>query len=364
MVLFIVVPALLSLIFNQYAEVDVGSIVVIICYAIIANIVIRFDSGKDFSNFMLLLSVSLLFSILIAFQIISEISLLNISVLVAERRAALGIDSLLHPNFIGLVCMVMAITALGTGRPRLAGALFFTAVFISWIVSSRAAILGIAAAAFIAVFLKLLMSRPRNPDQVILLTSAFFLLLTAGVMFAHSQAVDFVLEDVLLVYDDARGLQSGFSDRTVIWNTALDLWLQNPIFGVGFGQHVERMQIETYAHNMVLVLLSETGLVGLVGFILFSLVTLANGFRLIADGNTHAGRFVIMVLIVYWVYGIFEGRAVSAGNPLSALFFLISFASTQALLRRAPPSFRQARRHSGSGDVSGGAIPVKNGRAP
>jgi O-antigen ligase len=159
------------------------------------------------------------------------------------------------------------------------------------------------------------------------LAAGAVLLLLAAVF--GSQVGDVVSRDVLLLDDDYRGLDTGFSGRTEVWQEAWAQWLSHPVFGLGFLRDLEEGGVEDMnrAHSLPLTLLSETGLVGFAGFLGFSLWGLRNGMRLGRGGNVAAGSTIITAVSVYWIYGIFEGLAINVGNPLSALFFLVVFAS-------------------------------------
>lgn len=64
-----------------------------------------------------------------------------------------------------------------------------------------------------------------------------------------------------------------FSERDVLYQVAFENWLQHPMFGSGLGtfflqEHVIGEQAAAYPHNIFLELLTETGLVGMIGLVI------------------------------------------------------------------------------------------------
>jgi putative inorganic carbon (hco3(-)) transporter len=79
-----------------------------------------------------------------------------------------------------------------------------------------------------------------------------------------------VQERVLMTYDkNEQQLDTSAQDRVVLWNDAMDLFRQNPVFGSGFDtyQWQHRVGIYTDTHNYFLKVLVETGVVGLMLFL-------------------------------------------------------------------------------------------------
>ncbi len=153
--------------------------------------------------------------------------------------------------------------------------------------------------------------------------------------FKIDDIIEFILDNILLVNDDLRGLDTGASGRIDLWRKALDIWLDNPLFGVGYEQAVFYIGFGLGAHNMILELLADLGAFGLICFLLFSILAARNALVLWRTGQRLMASAVAVMLIVYYAYGLFEGRAINVGNPLSSCFFLITFASC-GTLRQLP----------------------------
>ena len=78
----------------------------------------------------------------------------------------------------------------------------------------------------------------------------------------------------------------GLSGRSVIWQVAIDVWKQNPVFGYGpklwdpvFRQSIG-MNFAFHAHNQLLQSLSASGTVGVIGFFAYVLTLLYYATRL------------------------------------------------------------------------------------
>lgn len=345
-------PILLSIIANAPDDIRMEPLVIILCYAALSQILFRPNDQSSVPKFFFVVGLVHVITTILTCYFTIDPGFLSIRGLLVERRAAFINYEVMHPNFIGLLCVVIALASVGLQRIWVRVALIGFAVLVAWIVSSRASMLGIAAAVAGPFLCHLLMLRYSGRRAV---AQTFLILLAgagAGVVLSNSPLADFFSNDVLLIHDNFRGIDSGFSERIEIWNAAIELWRQSPIFGVGFGQHIDLLQFDTYAHNMALVLLSETGVLGLLGFIVFSSIALANGIGLLAQGNRTLGVYVVTSVLVYWAYGIFEGKAISAGNPLSAVFFLLCFASTQFSRQRVQRPVLAARVPPGPMAVS------------
>jgi hypothetical protein len=68
--------------------------------------------------------------------------------------------------------------------------------------------------------------------------------------------------------------------------------------------------------------------VGLIGFVVYCLWCFRQAYNANKLGYHFAAWTIMTVIVTYWAYGIFEGRAINAGNPLSACFFLLTLASS------------------------------------
>jgi O-antigen ligase len=317
-------PVVLSTLANPSGESHLANILVLGCYALLGPIILHAPTDATYRSFFPKLGLMVTVASVVSIILAADSSL---DTLLSSQREGLDFTDInLHPNYIGLLSVVIALSVCGVRSEviRIVGTV--VALVLTWPVSSRAGALGVLVA-YACPFLcrrfapASAVDRPRN--KMVLVVAGIGLVL--AVLVFHSHVIGFISNDVLLLDDDNRGLQSGFSERTELWEAAYELWRSHPIFGVGYGQGLEEMGFGLYAHNLVLVLLSETGMVGFLGFVVFSLLCLRNGIRLLRRGELTQATYLLTGLAVYWAYGIFEGRAISAGNPLSVAFFTLAF---------------------------------------
>jgi len=338
MLMLLILPFIPSIYMN-IDDIEASTVVglaVVVCYAVLGMVLLSPESEASYRTFAALGAVTLAVTTVLALNIDLQLNLgsgldHDLSVLddlLVQRRSGLYFTADgLHPNIYGLFALVVALLAVGLPFRAAQGVLLALALGVTWIASSRAAMLGIVVAVFTYALCSYRAFARRSPEHA---RTAILLLLFGAVLVAlaaRSAITDFVLDDVLLADNADRGLDSGFSGRTVIWQAAVELWLTSPVFGVGYGQQVERLGLDLYSHNLVLTLLIEGGVFALAGFTFFSWVCLRNGLRLMAAGYHTAGTMVVTVIVVYWIYGIFEGHGVNVGNPLSVVFFLVCFSS-------------------------------------
>jgi O-antigen ligase len=323
----LLVPVMLSTVLNQPETVPLENIGMVLFYAILGLSLFDARRPGSFVGFFCLVAAAQLLVMPWLFSEAALVELSDLAAIVQLRRDAFDFEGIdLHPNTIGMLCVILVLAAVRLpGRGLRVGLVGF-AVVISWLMSSRASLLAIVIIGVSVLGCRLLDFKlrglPRSRNTVLMMLAG----LAAVALLAYTNA-DFLFHDVLLLDDDERGIGTGFTGRLEIWQAAYELWRENFFFGVGYGQHVEQMGLGIYAHNMMLVLLSELGLFGLAGFGLFSILCLRNGVRLMQAGAVGPATYIITVIVSYWGYGLFEGKAVSAGNPISAIYFLCCFAS-------------------------------------
>jgi len=133
------------------------------------------------------------------------------------------------------------------------------------------------------------------------------------------EAIRYISSDILLLHSTDRGIDSGFSGRTGVWVSTIDIWLKSPLTGVGFRQHERFLPDLAAGHNAYLAMLADTGVLGFIVYLVLLVGSLVAAWG-IRDQRT--GRFAVAIIVGYWVIGFFDRRAINSGNPYS-LFFLI-----------------------------------------
>ncbi|MGE6203828.1 O-antigen ligase family protein [Guptibacillus hwajinpoensis] len=126
--------------------------------------------------------------------------------------------------------------------------------------------------------------------------------------------------------------QSDFTNgREYLWNTSLEIFAQNPLFGVGAATIIKHIQ--DMSHNIYIQLLAEMGVLGFTVFILGVLIsfviTIRETKKYIKNDKTqyhtkmHLG-FSIYMQTYFLLYGFF-------GNPLYGIVFLATYMQSIAL---------------------------------
>lgn len=239
----------------------------------------------------------------------------------------------LQPNNWGLMGLTVCLGAFARKPGLLAIASFVIGGATILEASSREHILALAVVLLVVAALQLQgMNRSR---LIAILVGACVILIAAAVLLDPYiiDAIEYVRSDVLLVDSPDRGLSSGFTGRSEIWAATIDLWLKSPILGVGFRQHEQFLLTIVSAHNAYLAMLADTGLLGLVVYLVLQIYSLFASWG-IQDQRTR--RFVIAVIVGYVIIGFFDRRTINGGNPYS-LFFLMccSVAMADQSLRKA-----------------------------
>jgi putative inorganic carbon (HCO3(-)) transporter len=90
-----------------------------------------------------------------------------------------------------------------------------------------------------------------------------------------------VQERVLTTYEDGK-IESSANERVTIWQDAVTLVPQNPILGTGFDTYrfIGRVEEYTDTHNLYLKLLVETGIPGLILFLVLMGTSLSLAYKL------------------------------------------------------------------------------------
>ncbi|GAB4160303.1 MAG: hypothetical protein Fur0037_27220 [Planctomycetota bacterium] len=144
-------------------------------------------------------------------------------------------------------------------------------------------------------------------------------------------------ELVLNRFDSTQVFESvAYAERQQAWSSAIDLFLEHPLAGVGPGAFAEQagFQGRVYPHNLVLEVLAEFGLSGAVCLllmlapVLWSTATLALGI----ERRTEARVFAAGLLL----FGLIGAMAVGDLIRNHFVFFAIGMAATSTAATRRP----------------------------
>jgi O-antigen ligase len=237
-----------------------------------------------------------------------------------------------HPNLIGLIMLSQSLGAAFVRQRWIRYPSLFVFGFVALTVQSRNAM---ALIGLIVLFRLgadfILTSRSRGVLGVV----SPVLFVAAGVAALASTKV---LSAAFLLSDPNRGLGTGFTGRNEAWQQTYEIFLQYPIFGCGVGQHVYVGNLIAYGHSMYLILLAEDGIVGTVAFVLFTLGAVVFFLRTALRSREADFTPILFatVILIYYGYGVFEGRAINVGNALSQIFFISVGAGLRTMFAAEP----------------------------
>ena len=234
----------------------------------------------------------------------------------------------IHANFWGEIAASVGVAAFALKRRPLVVICWAIVLVTLFNTSSRGSMVSLFAGAVVAGAVWFVEVRKKN---LVLTFSAIIGCLFGLVLVLDLLPADFgkfVFQDVLRLEDEGRGLDSGMSGRAEAWSETLEIWMANPIFGVGFRQHEDLVKSASSAHNAYLAMLADTGLFGLIAYVLLISFSLWEAWR---QQMPIRARIVLLAVVAsYAVLGVFERRALNAGNPYSILFVICCFYSLRA----------------------------------
>lgn len=171
----------------------------------------------------------------------------------------------------------------------------------------------------------------------------FTLMLLAIVLALGGWGALSVESEAIVSRDDTTSLRT-LTGRTQVWNVTLRVWRENPVFGYGPNLWSGAMQTRyvgvlgwrvAHAHNQILQILGEAGLIGGVTFLFYVLVLLAAAVR---HGGVTGGASLALVMILL-LRGITEVPIRMGTGPDGAfLLHMITFVTLVQLARGGMPN--------------------------
>lgn len=238
----------------------------------------------------------------------------------------------LEPNNWGLMGLTLCLAALARKLGPVAVASFAVGVYTILLASSREHLVALVGVLLVLVVLRL-RTLSRSRLYTALVGSCVALGLAAVLLDPYIlDALRYFNHDILLLDSPNRGVDSGFTGRTYIWSAAVDLWMKSPLLGVGFRQH-EQFLGGLPAHNAYLAMLADTGVLGLIVYLVLQIGSLIASWRI---EDERIRRFIMTSIVGYIIIGFFDRRTINSGNPYG-LFFLMccAFALADRSLRKA-----------------------------
>jgi hypothetical protein len=238
-----------------------------------------------------------------------------------------------HPNYLGVASYGILMCALAMPSRIFAGALVAVNLLVIVDTQSRSALGAALVGLLVYVFLNAIRIRSMK---------AAFALATGAVacgvvLVSYYDTLQEWFATLFFLNDRYRGLGTGFTGRVGAWQEAIELFQDNPVFGVGFRMHERYMTLAVSAHNGYLSLLAEVGAVGSIA--LFGL-TAVLCWRLLRRALTGDRIAIVGVSFVagYLFIAAFERLFLNMGNPTSILAWLFLLVPAKAARPVRAPS--------------------------
>jgi O-antigen ligase len=234
--------------------------------------------------------------------------------------------NILNPNTIGLVSVSVLLAAMSIRTLILRLVVMAPIAGIIVLTSSRAAAVAAVVGLTMSVWLRL-----RARKRSILLIAGIGLIVAVGVTLAYGDVVYRALDRSYGLSTADRGISSGASGRVAAWKWTWELFLRNPVIGVGFRAHEYLLKADSSSHNGYLATLAEVGILGFLG-VLF--LVMRGLYLLWADSQKPGPAFSQSILfglcVGYLLLAVFERYLINIGNPTS-LLFLVSIMRPRAM---------------------------------
>lgn len=287
----------------------------LIAFAILfITIAIRIDSHKRILNviYFFLFGVGV-HSIIVIFLGLSS----------GER--VFGLLDVFYVDFAGLggIISFILLVYLKGSKKVLAGVLFITITFGLVLTQTRNAWLSFAVS-FISLVIYLLFKGPKlNIQRTSIISNAFASLLIIGAIFIFAGNITSDIQErfdskaqtgEVLDQDPNSIVENSFVTRLFIWHTAINAFMEHPYIGVGAYSFpvsskqyykIPRPFYETFVQNRTshvtfLSVLTETGIIGFIGFIFFLVANLKLFFKNLKLVREKSD--IMRTLIICWVF--------------------------------------------------------------
>jgi exopolysaccharide production protein ExoQ len=275
-----------------------------------------------------------------------------------------------HKNVMGpyfVFCLVSILTFDRTKiiRPVMVGAIGVMLAFSTSITGQTGALLAVSIWVWVQLY--------RNLE---LRNSSIFLISTVSVAAFGALGVLASISSII----GASGRDVTFTGRTFIWSATLEAWARRPLTGYGLSGVLGRVPITSttatiwrdvgfevpHAHNGVIDIGLQLGLVGVALYVLLFVTTLIDGFRLLRD-RPKLAAWIVSVMLVQLYMSISEPVFMASGwLPVLIMFRILLLrkegldfdAGTQLADRVRRVSSRSHRAHPGRRNPGTSSQPV------
>jgi O-antigen ligase len=243
-------------------------------------------------------------SIILIFVLLSAASQ---GMLQPGQRLEATVLTALRAGGVGLISLLAIIYCLTFGFSVVRLIISIIAIYLLFITGSRSAIIAV----FLSSFIICLFKNWR--------LSLLFLFIAILIYFFNDTISKYVLDNVLALHDKDRGIDS-LSYRRDLWRHVWELFLKNPLLGIGF--RMSDSILTEYAgstHNYYLMILLETGIIGMIPLMLAIIISL---WRLFLDSMRYKDKlsiFYLGILSGSLIFATGERILINIGNVTSLL---------------------------------------------
>lgn len=221
---------------------------------------------------------------------------------------------------------------LETGRKSIKyalSALLALALICLFLSGSRGAILGLGAGIFLAIIVYIAVNKKRVPTKIKLMAVVACTAVLAVSLYA-----------VAGINSNRRSASGG--ERIMMVEASYNMWKDHKLTGVGmanwaknyYGDYRPAHQKEqglNMPHNMFAYYLSTTGIIGLSGYVLYLIYTLAGFVQMIKQGKNWMLFAGMVMFFAFAVHGIVDGTLINA--RIAKVYYMLFGMSTAYIYR-------------------------------
>lgn len=328
------IPAAVSIFTNRMrpAQALPFALLAMMVLSVITASLFAAQQGGDIVKPLLGLFIFMLAIVLVSVEDIDEAFVRNLLIGYAVVHAASAVIAVadgnflygrlmgrLGPNFWGSICAYGLLAATATRHRGLFLTLLAIDVVTLVLAQNRTGML--AAMIGGGVLIVLAHRRADFSDRLWM----WLALLMGGIVLLF--AFPTLLNQVFMVDDPRRGLDSGGTGRVVAWQEAMDVFRENPLLGVGYRHHEQFITAASSAHQAYLATAADMGIIGLLAYLAFLAAGIGCGLYKAITYRSKAYAALTAIIIGYAVHGFAEQRAINFANSVS-LMVIVAVALT------------------------------------
>ncbi|MEF8803754.1 MULTISPECIES: O-antigen ligase family protein [Bacteroidales] len=240
-----------------------------------------------------------------------------------------------HPNFLGFFAMITTVTTFALFfrserkmQKLVIGGLFVVSLLVVMLSAARICLAGSIIGCLVFLYF-------HYKDRFSRLVLS--LVVVGAIAMALFPLYSPFLKGVLYKQTAAMEEESATSSRDAIWATRLEEIRRYPIFGVGCFAVDTRIESDDNYYNpysrtlgtvelgsTYLGVISQTGVVGFIGFVMILLVSFLHCYKLICATGTFVAMWLMALFAAIGVHMVVEGYATHAGS-MQCLFLWLLF---------------------------------------